>query len=354
MNTKRIQTLVEYIFALGLALITYLFFSVVINTEEKYVTVPLTAKIDTRFTFIQPPPKSVTVLLKGSRAALSRISVDNVAAVIDFSLYDAEGIYTENIQIIRSGVFLDLNNIEVAPNPSTVESNIERKITKTVSVLPVFVNAPPPQYGFQGFSVVPTDIKVTGPRSVVLPIEVVETQEINLANETRDFTSIVRVINMTNVALDVEPEEVEVTANIQQVITVRTINEVSMELVNLSDDLLVTTDIPTASLIVQGRRVNVNDFTPTIVLDASSISESGTYTLIPTLSRATNIEIISLSPTSVLIEVETKNIEPIESPAVPNIDFLDDIVTDEPPATIVDEKEETSTSLQENVETDGE
>ena len=334
MKTKNIQTIVEYIFALVLALLTYLFFSIVINTEEKYITIPLIKKIDTRFTFIKEPPKSVVVLLRGSRVSLSRISRDDISAVVDFSLYDTGGVYTENVQIIRSGIFRDINNIEVTTNPSNIESNIEKKLTKIVKIIPVFVNAPPPEYGFQGFRVYPSEIKITGPYSVILDIESLETQEINLANETREFTSTVKVVNITNVALNIEPEEVEVVARIQQVITVRTIDDVSIEVINLSEGLILKTDILTASLIIRGRRVNVNNFTPTIVLDAGTIQEGGTYTLIPTVAQENNIEIISLFPTSVDIEVIAKNTDPSEIPALPDINSFDNDTIDDPPISI--------------------
>lgn len=362
MKNKKNTQLIEYIFALSLALLTFFFYSLVINTEEKYFTVPLSVKVHSGFIFTKKLPASVSVLLRGSRASLARININNIAAGVDFSLYNSQGAYTEAVQVIRSGIFQDMNNIETEVSPSSIEGILEEKKSKEIRVIPVFYNTPPPEYDFNGYIVNPSVITVTGPHSVLLDLYELNTQEINLANERDNFTSTVEVHNeFTDTDIVLEPKEVEVLTRIKRVITVSTIDGIAIDIINLSPQLRVGSKLPSATLIIRGSTDRISRYAPNISIDAEFISEQGTYTLIPQVNPVRNIEIISLSPTKVTLNIENTESSTTKSPTLTTIDFPQNLPVDSlsPPAdtdvTEVDETtSESSEASSEPSETDSE
>ncbi len=321
MKISRVPSFIEYVFVLCFAILTYFFYSLVIDTEERYFTIPLNVKIHPGFTISRALPRTVSVLLRGSRSVLARIGNENISTIIDFSPYNEDGVYRESVQVQRLGVFQEIDNIEIEVTPTILESNIEKKITREVQVSPVFLNAPPSDYEFKGYSVYPSRIKVSGPRSVIEDLVLVETQEINLAQETNNFTSVVRTLYSGDALIEFEPEEVEVVARIEKEITIWSVEDISIKVINLQADLVLQEALPLFTLVVRGPADGIGKFEPTLTIDALFIEREGDYLVTPQLEEEGEggIELISLYPPEIMLQVQT--VEEVVEPQLTTVDF---------------------------------
>ncbi len=321
MKIPRVPSFIEYVIVLCLAILTYFFYSLVIDTEERYFTIPINVKIHPGFTISRALPRTVSVLLRGSRSVLARIGNDNISTFIDFSPYNEDGVYRESVQVQRLGIFQGIDNIEIEVTPAILESNIEKKITREVQVLPVFLNAPPSDYEFKGYSVYPNTVKASGPRSVVEDLVMVETQEINLAQETSNFASVVRTLYSGDALVEFEPEEVEVVTRIEKEITIWSVEDISIKVINLRTDFVLQDVLPLFTLVVRGPADGISQFEPTLTIDALFIEREGDYLVTPQLEEEgeRGIELISLYPPEIMLRVQT--VEEVVEPQLTTIDF---------------------------------
>ena len=169
---------------------------------------PVTAHVNVQLNFIRPqsleisndPPRTVDVMLTGSRNKLDDLTSLDLVATVDISDQRAgERVLrlADKAQIaLPQGIKID------AFQPSAIPIRLEEIVDRQVSVEPKLEGKPAD--GFEVYSVNPTraSVAVRGPESRVNALQKVATESIWLAGHRESFTA-------SNVALDVPDPKVD-------------------------------------------------------------------------------------------------------------------------------------------------
>ena len=169
---------------------------------------PVTAHVNVQLNFIRPqsleisndPPRTVDVMLTGSRNKLDDLTSLDLVATVDISDQRAgERVLrlADKAQIaLPQGIKID------AFQPSAIPIRLEEIVDRQVSVEPKLEGKPAD--GFEVYSVYPNkaSVAVRGPESRVNALQKVATESIWLAGHRETFTA-------SNVALDVPDPKVD-------------------------------------------------------------------------------------------------------------------------------------------------
>src|SRR5215211_5120998 len=169
---------------------------------------PVTAHLNVQLNFIRPPaleisndpPRTVDVMLTGSRNKLDDLTSLDLVATVDISDQRAgERILrlADKAQIILpQGIKVD------GFQPSAIPIRLEEILDRQVEVEPKLEGKPAD--GFEVYSVYPTkgSVSVRGPASRVNALQKIATESVWLAGHKESFTA-------TNVALDVPDPKID-------------------------------------------------------------------------------------------------------------------------------------------------
>lgn len=130
--------------------------------KEREFEVPLTFANQHRDITVLQAPRMVRVVASGSQGILDSIDTSRVRAVVD--LAGAEpGAKTYAVEVLgpwRPG-------LSFTPARAIVEMHIERKLRKEFDVQLFAVGTPPESYTFDGATILPETVEVSGPESVL-------------------------------------------------------------------------------------------------------------------------------------------------------------------------------------------
>src|SRR5690349_3888891 len=169
---------------------------------------PVTAHVNVQLNFIRPPaleisndpPRTVDVMLTGSRNKLDDLSALDLVATVDISdQREGERILrlADKAQItLPQGIKVD------GFQPSAIPIRLEEIVERQVAVEPRLEGKPAD--GFEVYSVYPNkgSVVVRGPASRVNALQKVETESVLLGGHNQSFTA-------PNVALDVADPKVD-------------------------------------------------------------------------------------------------------------------------------------------------
>lgn len=156
-------------------------------------------------------PKKVNISIEGQGSLLKNIRRGEIRAVIDLSeTKSGRSFFTltkENFELPKT---LLLTNIE----PETISVTIESELTKNIPVKPVIVGRPEKGFTIFEINVVPDNIVVEGPKSLVGKIYSVKTEPIDInglntdlqykANLDLENSTIRRKVNKVEVNITVK------------------------------------------------------------------------------------------------------------------------------------------------------
>jgi YbbR domain-containing protein len=180
---------------------------------------PVTAHVNVQLNFIRPqsleisndPPRTVDVMLTGSRSKLDDLSSLDLVATVDISDQQAgERVLrlADKAQIpLPQGIKVD------AFQPSAIPIRLEAIVERQVPIEPKLEGKPPD--GFEVYAVQPTkgSVAVRGPASRVAALQKVTTESIWLAGHKENFIASNLAIDMPDPKVDLlEPV---VTVNVE-------------------------------------------------------------------------------------------------------------------------------------------
>jgi YbbR domain-containing protein len=182
------------ILSLAAAIIIFVFYRM--NTlETRFFTVPLI--IETSETLIPASSfsGSVRVSLRGEADGIQPILEEDIEAYIDIGRYVNEGNYRVPVQIRKKGSALGVEPLEITVLPVEIPLLLEQKVTKNVSVFPVFTGTVAHGFELTYQSLIPGSVVAEGPRSFLENHIEFITETINLDRRYDDFSVMVNIIN---------------------------------------------------------------------------------------------------------------------------------------------------------------
>jgi YbbR domain-containing protein len=269
------------IISLAVALVLFLFYRI-INLEERFVNVPLELAVPKNFTPAGNYPKKVRVTLRGSEEEIFRILEEDIEAVVDLTKYSSEGIYREAVKIAKRGTALSTDMLEITVDPMEVTVALERKMKKSLEVVPDITGFPAKGYELSQFFITPSTVEVEGPESQIADLESIPTEEIDISGKQEDFTVRVPLIIDEGITILSGESVVEFHGVIHERVILKTFENIDIVTLDLEPDLNVVSAPSSGTIQVQGTQNVLFDTDPgqlQLVVDCSGIASPGTYTL---------------------------------------------------------------------------
>lgn len=159
-------------------------------------------------------PKKVSVIIEGQRSLLKNIRRSEIKAVIDLSgAKSGRSFYTLTNEDFTLPKTLLLTDID----PETISVTIESELKKSIPVKPAIIGRPAKGFAIFDIKVVPDNIVIEGPKSLIIKIYSVRTEPIDInglntdlqykANLDLDNSTIRKQVNKVEVNITVKKLE---------------------------------------------------------------------------------------------------------------------------------------------------
>jgi YbbR domain-containing protein len=171
------QNLGLKLFSLAVATVLWLFISgsreltTAITVPVQYRNIPTHLEIGPQLV------EEVRLIVRGPSPLLSRMANSPAPVVLDLNRISREGVTTFSIQ--RANVDLPAGVVLERAIPSQIQIRTEKREVKDVEVIPVFENTPD-GYRVESWSVTPSKLPLSGPKSRLDLIDSVRTDPIDL------------------------------------------------------------------------------------------------------------------------------------------------------------------------------
>jgi YbbR domain-containing protein len=286
------------IISLAAAALLFLFYRV--NTmDERFFSVPLQVDPPAGLAISKPYPKSARVTLRGKEEEIFSVIEEDIEVFADFGRFQSEGQYRIPVRVGRRGSSLNIEPLDIRVEPAEISLTLEQRIEKTVALEAVIRGSPPAGFDLVQYTIVPDSVQISGPRSIVSPIETVELAEIDLEGRTQDFTEQVAIVE-ENALLDYSRERAVVFRGIlREAVIIKTFEDVGIISIDLSPDLRLAEPLPKGSIRIQGNQRAIESLLPEqlrLVLDCGEIEKPGPQTLFPQPDIPPELVVLKFEP----------------------------------------------------------
>lgn len=263
------------------ALLFYLFF-LVSTMDRKTFTVPLSIDAQNGMVAASSFPRNVKVTVRGKPESISTLHESDFSAYLDLNYLAKEGTVRLPVLITPSENAMLIDPMEIRVTPEEVLLTVEEQITAFVPVNAVISGELAHGYEKGAVTVTPTEIKVTGPRSMVQNCGRLQTKAASIAGAKNDVTAKVALEN-PGVFLHVDQSAVVlVTVKVTQAQMSKTFASVPVNFSALNNAFEPSGSIAPIKLTVRGPVLALENYTPrvsTVLADCSEIAAAGTYTV---------------------------------------------------------------------------
>ena len=315
MNTKQlINKLLKNWFpitiCLCLALLIYTFhqFSLL---DKRTFTIPLSVEAEGNLT---PSVKYdrysyVRVTVRAKKEQLASVTDADLKAKIIVSGETKEGSYKIPVVVECAERLMLMEPLEIKTNPEYIPITLEEKIIRYVDVKPSFSGTPAHGFQIAETKVKPETVMISGPRSMVEAVNSIQSEEIRVEGLSQTFTSSKGLVNLNKlISLD-KNAKFDVTVTFSQSDGEIVLNSIPVTLLSLSSDLEAEGNLPSVSLVLSGKQLQIERYTKDNVkffVDLSNVKEAGTYELPVSVSGVKQEFIKSFSPETVSLSLISK------------------------------------------------
>ncbi|GHV81645.1 hypothetical protein AGMMS49991_02030 [Spirochaetia bacterium] len=314
LNTKKLldkitENWFAKVLALALAIIVFVFHQMRV-LENRSFTVPLRVELNEDMAAASSYPRTVRVKLRGKTGSIYPILEDDIEVYLDLSRYTEEKSYHALVQVNKNGTALGIEPLEITVDPPELTLSLERKVSKTVPLTPnIDERFLEPGYRLVSYTLIPTQVTVTGPRRLMEDIEL-STEVIKLGGRKEDFSSPVRISNPNPQLLAIRGDGIaEFRGVVQNIDMIRGFENLSIMIDALDDRFTAETTIDAADIRIRGNESELEHYLPEEIilrLDCSGIDAPGSYTLPVKADIPEGFSLISSDPAEITIQVRIR------------------------------------------------
>lgn len=297
------------------AALMLLVFHNITTLEERFFSVPLELRLSQSLVPASDYPRQVRVRLRGDSEEVFRVVEENIIAFVDFSEHTDEGEYRSAVRIAETEATARIDPLEISVEPQEISVLLEQKLVRSVEVEPTLSGFPPSGFELTNYQMNPSTVQVEGPESIVQDLEVLNTEEIDLAGKREDFTERVRIIRPDTLIQFPGGNVVEFRGFIEESVVLNTFEPVEVVVLGLAPELELASNLPTGLVRVQATQRSLDETAATdvqLTADASTIAEPGSYELRVVPQVPQGFVVLRYEPTTVRITVAAADDGPIE------------------------------------------
>jgi YbbR domain-containing protein len=177
--------------------------------------------MDIPVAFINIPPKlevfdaphTISVDIKGQERILRNLKKNEVRAVIDLHEAKAGRAF---FTLSKNNIKLPENLVVTAIDPETISLKIETQLTKTVSVKPSVTGLPEKGFVISDVKVVPNEVVLEGPKSVISKIYSVKTEPLDINGINSDLKYRAN-LNVSDATIRKNIDKVDVFISVEKI-----------------------------------------------------------------------------------------------------------------------------------------
>jgi len=293
------------VIALAVAVVVVLL-SDIAGVGERYFSVPLELRLSESLVPGEPYSNRVRVTLRGDEEEIFRVLEDDILAHADFSGHEQDGVYRAPIELRKQGTALDVDALEITVEPLTITVTLEEKLISSIEVVPNLIGFPPPGYELTDYRLSPTQVAVVGPRSRVEGLSSILTEVIDLARRQEDYSVRIRLEKPDELLDFPGGDVVDFRALITETVVQSIFEDVEITIIDLDPTFRVVSPLPIGTIRVQGKQLDLEgipDARVSIIVDASSVDQPGTYELPTRPQIPSGILVLGIDPARIELTV---------------------------------------------------
>ena len=258
--------------------------------------------------------QNVTVILRCSSIASKSIQENDVKIHVPLSVIPGQKKYEIKLKDhVSTTAFFGVSVADI--QPQTVTVSIDRRVSKTVKVEADLTQkgSLPEGYAVVKASVQPESVTLSGPEELLKDITDLRTEEIPLDHTvTRSFIYTAKVAVPEKSRLEVSPEQLQVSVDVDKSHLKRTFSKCPVKLLmNSSVDTSTGVDIisaKTVEITVSGLKSTIETLTEKDIVpyaDISRITDNGRHNNIPVKcwAQKEGLTILSVVPDSINVRI---------------------------------------------------
>jgi len=280
------------------------------NLRERDVEVFLDVILPKGYAIAAPYQEKVSVTVKGDdEDSIAEITPDDFWAFVDLSDYSREDEITLPVRYTRRGPALSATVFVDRVEPTEVQISLERELTRTIPVKPVFKGVPQNGYTLNRYTMNPATVRLKGPRSRIEALKGILTEEIDLAGRRSDFTLKVKVMKQDPFISISTEKVVEFQGVIREIIMNREYVGVPITAINLPPYLTWDSEDLVSSISLEGPKLflealKIDDIRMDIDLERVRTPGGYTFEIMPAVPPG--LVIRDFSPNKIKIVVQTR------------------------------------------------
>lgn len=301
--------------ALFFAFLIYFIVSVKIGQERKISNVPVEIDLPTTLACMDKKTPQVNLSLKGSKQKLNEVTASSIKirVPVDETLYNPGIPYTLRLNNQHVRVPFGISIVDIDPRELTL--NLDRKVTARVPIAARFDSENTLRNDFAVGQVRfnPSEVRISGPETIVREIVSVQTSPIPLDGLVADsFEYRVGLVAQDGVVAT--PDVVNARVEIVRKYATRVFQSIPIRLLASVEHQANTTveflSSPNVEVTLKGPQSTLALMRPTAIkpyVDASAFQEAGTYSVDVTcwLDTVGDITVTNIYPAKVQIKVTT-------------------------------------------------
>ena len=246
-----------------------------------------------------PKPSVEQATVKGPESLVNQVDV----AVAEVNLGGIRADFSQSVKLIpRTNRGYEVKGVSLTPDAVVVNVSVKQQVhLQPIPVSPRLKGEVAPGYWISGISVDPPTVVLGGPLETLQNVLYVETQPIDVSQETKDFSRTVAIEPPTGTTL-INPKTVTVYVRVVALTGTLTL-QVTPKVQGLSFGYQVTTSPSSVAVTVSGELPLLRNLQPeaiTVTLDASNL-RTGMHTLEPKVSVRPEFKVVAVDPKQVIV-----------------------------------------------------
>lgn len=220
--------------------------------EQRFFSVPLAIENAEDFVPSAAYSHTVKITLRGETDNIYPVGEKDIVAFLDFSKISREGDFHIPVQTRLKGIPEGSAMLEVAVEPSEILIHAEHRVSKKVPIDPVFRGEPEAGYEFSGYTIQPSVVEISGPRSVVEKTATAKTETIELSGVNSSYNASAILVDVNPLVTILGSRKVVLDVSISEKILIRQFTEVPLFFENLDSSLQADAGATSGSLTLKG------------------------------------------------------------------------------------------------------
>jgi hypothetical protein len=293
------------VLSVAVALLLFFFFHLN-RLDTRVISVPLVVQSNEDFVPGSQYPRAIKLSLRGESKSLFEVQEDDFRATVDFTAVKGQGLARATVMLEKRGNAVDIDPLEISPEPATISVTMERRSSRVVPVTPAYHGFLDPGFELKSFDLAPAEVQVEGPESAVLKIAEVTTEPIELAGRRGDFSVKAKLLRSSSLITITGADSAEFRGVVVRSVALKSWSSAVLVASALPETLALAEPLPAVRLRLKSSELDLRQYElppDALYIDFSQIRKPGVYTLPIAAKLPEGLVVDLIEPSSLSVRV---------------------------------------------------